>query len=73
MKCEGWNRSIYCPNGATEELMFLDGMRRLCSDCVKRSKMASEILEPIDREMIDNINQRLNEEGCSGLLGWEHK
>jgi len=56
MKCDGTRMFENCQNEATTEVVMLHGdKKQLCGRCADYIKMCSEILEPIDREIIRNL------------------
>jgi len=61
MKCYGSRINPDCQNDGAVSLEFLDGPRWQCTECAQHAKICSEILEPIDREIIANL-KKLSEE-----------
>ncbi|MFA5766446.1 MAG: hypothetical protein WC919_00795 [Candidatus Paceibacterota bacterium] len=58
MKCDGTRMFEYCKNEAITEITMLHGnVVHLCDRCAKFTQICSEILEPIDREIIKNLQE----------------
>lgn len=58
MKCDGTRMFENCKNDATTDIPMLHGnILHLCDRCANYMKMCSEILEPIDREIIRNLRE----------------
>jgi ketopantoate reductase len=58
MKCDGTRMHENCQNEATTEITMLHGnVVHLCDRCAKYIQICSEIWEPIDREIIKNLQE----------------
>jgi hypothetical protein len=58
MKCQTTHMFEYCKNEATTEIVMLHGNKiMLCDRCAAYVRMCEEILEPIDREIIKNLQE----------------
>jgi hypothetical protein len=58
MKCQTTRMFENCKNDATTEITMLHGNKvHLCDRCAKYMQICSEILEPMDREIIKNLQE----------------
>jgi len=58
VKCQTTRMHEDCQNEATTEVTMLHGNKvMLCDRCAKYMQICSEILEPIDREIIRNLQE----------------